>query len=156
MKATALFVILILGGCLPRSQNMQGPAVAEVIPLALWVDYSEGEGADYRLQHAKDLCVGETITQYTVNWRFDPEAKYQQIDISRNDWARFRESLINIRTESWKDQNFDESKAERFWTFYVEYPDRVIRGSSADSATTISDFAAMRLALHELTGGKAF
>ena len=156
MKAIALLFILLLSGCFHESQHIVAPAVSRVVPLSLWVEYSEGEGKNYRFQHAKDLCGGETITQYSANWLFDPEAKYQPIEIAIGDWTRFRESLLKIRTEFWKDQKFDESKAKRFWTFYVEYPDLTIRGSSADSDATVSDFAEMRKALYELTGGKAF
>ncbi len=131
------------------------PTAENSVPVSARIEYCESDGNAFRLER-NYRYRGPAVTSYGLNWQFDENAEEKEIEISAAAWIRFREALKKAGCDRWVEQKFDDQKVKTFWTLRVDYIDVKIQAAAPDSLTLRQDFAPIRKAIYDLTGGKVF
>lgn len=154
MRAIACLLIMVVCGCM-RTDRFAAPTAKNAVPSDLWIEYSEREGVDFRLQHFTPdrNPTGRVVTGYVLNRRYDDNAKWHDVEVTPEAWIRFRQALKDAGCEKLPDQGFDPNAVKAFWSIQIVYPDLTISASEADVSSLQSDFAPIRKAVRELTAG---
>lgn len=154
MRAIACLLIMAVCGCM-RADRFATPTAKNSVPRDLWIEYSEPGGVDFRLQHFTPdrNPTGRIVTGYVINWRRDENAKWHDVEVTPEEWIRFRQALKDAGCEKLPDRGFDPNAVKAFWSIQIVYPDVTIRASAADVPSLQSDFAPIRKAVRELTAG---
>jgi len=155
MKRFLCLVVAFLCGC-TRADHFAAPTAQNSVPTTLWIEYSQQEGVDFRLQHftADRDPSGRVITAYFLNWRFDASGEWHELSIPTESWVRFRQSLREAQCDKWTSRTFRDASAKAFWRIQIVYPDVTIEAAEADVPSLQRDFEPVRMAVRELTAGR--
>jgi len=141
---------------------LEGESTAKnSVPVSMDIHFISNEGKEFHLYRNKGfftengVCKFRTVTRYEIDHSFDVHAKEVTIEVTTDDWIRFRRALRGVGFEKMKSPTDEDVPIKTsIWTVIIKYPDGEIAAQEANAPGMEGRFAALRKAIAALTKAK--